>query len=259
MNQRLLTIISQGIGQRAGTVRAMPPLLALALLTWGLPLSAAEHSVEVLANRFLPEVVEAEVGDSVVFTVVSGRHQLQAETATPITGLDGDGLGQGDTLTLTVVDAPGEYFFFSTAADNMRGGLEIRQQAPPFALDSRVSSGWFDPAASGQGLLFEYVPSTNLLVAYWFTFDFSSGEQLWLVGTGQPDGDQATLQMVSAQGGEMNAATPVDKPVWGELTVNFADCSRATVWFNASSDQRSGQIALDRLYLSSLCDQEATP
>lgn len=218
--------------------------------------TAATIEVSVLGNRFLPEVAEVRKGDTLRFRVVAGSHRLAAEETSSISGLPSGRLGPGDEFEFAVDDPPGEYFFFSDAAASMRGGLQVLDDSPPFLIDSRISAGWFNPAAGGQGLLFEYVPSTNLLVAYWFTFDFSSGEQLWLVGSGTPENGRATLQMLSARGGMMNSSTPVEKPVWGELTVDFSSCERATAWFNATDDQRSGEVPLDRLYLASLCQQE---
>ncbi len=218
--------------------------------------AATTHEVSILSNRFLPEVVEARAGDTIVFRVVEGSHRLSAQEGLAISGLPSGRLSPGDQLELAVIDPPGEYFFLSDAEAGMRGGLQILDEAPAYTIDNRISAGWFNPAAAGQGLLFEYVPATNVLVAYWFTFDFSSGEQLWLVGSGTPSEGRATLEMLSATGGVMNASNPVDKPVWGELTVDFSSCERATAWFNASGAQQSGQIPLDRLYLTSLCEQD---
>ncbi len=237
------------------------PLLAgaicgLASLLISMPGPCADIAVEIRENRFVPEVVAAEPGDTVIFTVGQGRHQIEADLSTPITGLPSNVLETGQSLSLTLTDPPGEYFFTSAGQENLRGAITIADLSEPNAIDNRISSGWFNPQAPGQGLLFEYVPSTNILVAYWFTFDFSSGEQLWLIGTGEPDNDQVTMEMLSASGGIMNNSTPVSKPVWGELTVNFSDCDNATVWFNAANAQQSGQVDLDRLYLSSLCEQE---
>ncbi|MEM6938261.1 MAG: hypothetical protein AAF552_17525 [Pseudomonadota bacterium] len=230
-------------------------VLSVLLIAAAPTAAAATFEVSVLNNRFVPEVVEARAGDTLLFRVVEGSHQIAAEAGTEISGLPSERLAPGDQLELAVIDPPGEYFFFSDAEAGMRGGLQILDESPAFAIDNRISAGWFNPAAAGQGLLFEYVPATNVLVAYWFTFDFTSGEQLWLVGSGTPSEGRATLEMLSATGGVMNASDPVEKPVWGELTVDFSSCERATAWFNASNAQQSGQIPLDRLYLTSLCEQ----
>ncbi|MFK7954501.1 MAG: hypothetical protein AB8B96_00260 [Lysobacterales bacterium] len=226
------------------------------LLLAATPGQCADIAVEILDNRFVPEVVSADPGDTVIFTVVQGRHQLEADASTPISGLPSSALETGESLALTLTDPPGDYFFYSTAQENFRGALSIADASESYIIDNRISSGWFNPDAAGQGLLFEYVPSSNVVVAYWFTFDFSSGEQLWLIGTGQPENDQVTMEMVSAVGGVLNNSAPVSKPVWGELTVNFSDCDNATAWFDASQAQQSGQVNLDRLYLTSLCEQE---
>ncbi|MEM9533418.1 MAG: hypothetical protein AAGA23_21025 [Pseudomonadota bacterium] len=228
--------------------------LAVALLVAGPALAfAADIEVRVLSNRFLPEAVSLTAGDTLVFQVEQGRHALSGAAQDGLPGLRSGTLRPGDEFRLTVSESAGVYFFESDGSADMRGAVEVLNTDPGFAVDTRVSAGWFNPAASGQGLLFEFVPSTGQLVAYWFTFDFETGEQLWLIGVGPVDGARAVLPLQRAEGGRLDDPRTVTKPLWGELTVDFADCSNATVYFDAREPQRSGRVALERLYLSDLC------
>lgn len=217
------------------------------------PAVAAEVVVQVLQNRFDPEVVSVTNGDDLVFQVVSGSHRLTALDPALLPGFDSGQLGRGQQYQYQVSGLTGAAYFASDGAEGMTGALEVVSGPPNFTIDEQVSAGWFNPAADGQGLLFEYVPSTNVLVAYWFTYEFEGGRQLWLIGTGTPQDQRVTLTMLEAQGGRINNPQPVSKPVWGEITVDFSGCENATVYYDAANDQRSGRVSLDRLYLNSLC------
>ena len=215
---------------------------------------AAEITVQVLHNRFDPEVVEVAMGDTVVFQVVSETHNLSAVDPQALPAFGADGLEPGTEYRYTIAaGSAGDHYYVSDHAEGMTGAISVLSAAPAFAVDNSISAGWYNPAADGQGLLFEYVPSTNVLVAYWFTYDCAGGRQLWLIGTGNPVDGRVTMPMLEAQGGRINSSQPVTKPSWGELTVDFSSCTSATAWFDAAGDQRSGQVPLDRLYLTSLC------
>ncbi|MDJ0654387.1 MAG: hypothetical protein QNJ40_09560 [Xanthomonadales bacterium] len=229
--------------------------MALFLCVSG-PLLAADHQVEIRNNRFLPEVVTVDAGDTVTWTVVAGRHQL--------TGLgewEGDlespSLGPGQSFQFVFDQAPGEYSYVSSAVEGMQGAVQVQSPPADFVIDQRISAGWFNPDASGQGFLFEYVPSTDVVVAYWFTYGFQGGsqdgQQLWLIGSGTPDGNQVSLEMLEPVGGRLNNPQAVSKKSWGSVTVVFSGCNDATAYFDGQKDQQSGRVSLQRLYLTSLC------
>ena len=48
--------------------------------------------------------------------------------------------------------------------------VPVAAQEQPMVITYGVSGGWFEPATNGQGLVFEVIPATNLMVAYWFTY-----------------------------------------------------------------------------------------
>ena len=227
--------------------------LAILFLALAAGAQSAEVQVLILQNRFDPEVVSILPGDTVTWTVERGSHQLGAVDQAAYPGLQSAPLGRGESFSFTFDSTPGEVFYISEAVEGMQGAVLIQDPAPPFIIDERVSSGWYDPAAPGQGVLFEYVPSSNVLVAYWFTFGFQGDRQLWLIGSGTPQGNRATLEMLEPQGGRINDPQTVTKPSWGEMTVEFSDCNQATVYFNGAGDQKSGRVSLQRLYLASLC------
>ncbi len=214
---------------------------------------AAEIEVRVLHNRFEPEVVSIEPGDTVTWTIARGEHQLTALEPSAYPGFVSGPLGLGQSFSYTFDSEPGEVFYLSNTVEGMQGAVVIRDPSAPFLIDERVSSGWYDPAAPGQGVLLEYVPASNVLVAYWFTFGFQGEDQLWLIGSGTPNGNRVTLELLKPEGGRLDHPQPVTKPSWGEMTIEFADCNRARVFFNGALEGKSGRVDLVRLYLGSLC------
>lgn len=93
---------------------------------------------------------------------------------------------------------------------------------------------WFDPAQSGQGLHLEVQVDGRLLVA-WYTFD-GSGRPLWMVAQGAFVGRRAVLQAQTVSGGGFPAVvapTAAQVREWGELQIEFADCQRAELRWQA--------------------------
>ncbi len=88
-------------------------------------------------------------------------------------------------------------------------------------LSACYSGTWYQPTQAGHGLQVQLIgaPGSRQLVAIWFTY--LNGRQVWLLGTGPVQGDQATLAMTITQGGQFppnfNAASVV-RENWGTLT-----------------------------------------
>jgi hypothetical protein len=100
--------------------------------------------------------------------------------------------------------------------------------------------------------LLEYIPTSNQVLAYWFTYD-SDQQQRWMLGTGTPDGHQVTLEMNATTGGQLNSDQAISTIPWGELTLVFHYCQSATAYYNGREEQLSGSFPLQRLYLAELC------
>ncbi|MEM9301848.1 MAG: hypothetical protein AAGE01_07040 [Pseudomonadota bacterium] len=111
------------------------------------------------------------------------------------------------------------------------------------AIDPGVGGAWIDPGHSGQGILFEVVPTDRQLVAYWFTWA-ADGSRLWRVGQGAYDDGDASLTFVEADDGLYLDPAPVTLRPVGEATVRFDDCRSARmVYADADGEERILELA----------------
>ena len=114
-------------------------------------------------------------------------------------------------------------------------------------ISHAVGGSWYEPATDGQGLILEVVPSTNTLVAYWFTYTPGGDARDWFVAQGDISGPQAALTVYAASGGVFDQPSDVAVIPWGSATVRFDDCSHATFEYASLGAGASGEILLQRL------------
>lgn len=120
------------------------------------------------------------------------------------------------------------------------------------ASDYLLSGNWYDPATSGQGLMFDFSPSINNLFAAWYTFR-PNGQQ---VGGGASQ-DWYTLQsnqfrpgltsltgipIVQTAGGVFDDPAPVTPPKQvGTANIAFQSCNAMTLTYDFTSGDDAGQ------------------
>lgn len=124
-------------------------------------------------------------------------------------------------------------------------------------LSACHSGTWYQPTQSGHGLQVQLIgaPDQRQLVAIWFTY--ANGRQVWLLGTGPVQGDQATLAMTITRGGQFppnfNPASVV-RENWGTLTFQGLGSQTARMQWQ-SSRPGFGNGALDLVRLTTLLDK----
>jgi plastocyanin len=216
-------------------------------------LQAAEHQVAVYENRFEPEVIVTNPGDTITWQVVSGRHQLSSHDNPVGLSFTSPVLSPGSQFSVEVVSEEAlEVTYGSSANQGLTGALVIEAPSVVYQIDQSINAHYYNPATPGQGLLLEYIPSSNQVLAYWFTFD-NTQQQRWMLGTGTPAGHQVTLEMIATTGGQLNDDQAINTVPWGELTLEFKDCQTGQAHYNAREEQSSGSFPLQRLYLAELC------
>jgi len=137
-------------------------------------------------------------------------------------------------------------------------------------LDQHGWTGtWYNPATSGQGIVFEIYPDiagigNGLFGGGWFTFDTSAGgedKKRWYTLTGgvTSSSASATLDIISPTGGNFNAAPVInagDGAVSvGHATIGFSDCMHGNLSYSFTDGSgRVGNIPLTRLDANVTCD-----
>lgn len=226
--------------------------MIVCLLLWTAA-EAATLDVYLYANRVDPEVVTIVPGDTVRWQVIEGSHQLIPDQPELVPGFNSGVLMRQQQYSYRFDQLSEAMTYQSSAIEGIRAAVDSEPPLSTLTLDETLSAGWYNSLTDGQGLLFDYVPSVNLMTAYWFTFDPSTGEQMWLYASGVPQNNRVTMTVLRPQGGRFDHPQAVTRPDWGEITVDFTDCHNAMAWYDGSVDGLSGQFPLTRLYLASLC------
>ena len=110
-----------------------------------------------------------------------------------------------------------------------------------------LQGSWWNAAYAGEGFAIEEY-GDGFVIVYWYTYD-ESGEQMWLMGTGERDGNTVVLNMFRTHGGALaDPANPdlVSEVPWGTVTLDIEECTHIGMTFESLSGQ-SGGYALTRL------------
>jgi Spherulation-specific family 4 len=96
-------------------------------------------------------------------------------------------------------------------------------------LPAGISGNWYNQGQSGHGFQLERVDENRFSV-FWFAFD-RAGNQAWIHGIGNIDGNRLVVDAVRPQGGRFPPDAPPDvsRPAWGRLILTFDDCRTGRV------------------------------
>lgn len=113
-----------------------------------------------------------------------------------------------------------------------------------------LSGSFYDPNRSGEGLIIQWLDDGRVLVIM-FTFD-PNGNQMWLTGTGTPNGNTVTIDVVypaaSTGWGRNFDPDEIDLQSWGTFTLTWTACNDLTfAWNSTVSGYGSGTHAYRRL------------
>ncbi|MBT8038741.1 MAG: hypothetical protein KJN78_00730, partial [Gammaproteobacteria bacterium] len=111
------------------------------------------------------------------------------------------------------------------------------------------SGSWYDKSHSGEGIILEVLNDGRVLTQ-WFTYDHS-GEQMWIQGVGELEGDILNVKdLYTATGttwGSLFDSDDVVRQDWGTLTMEFHDCDNATAMYESTVGFGSGSFNMIRL------------
>jgi hypothetical protein len=124
--------------------------------------------------------------------------------------------------------------------------------SPPdvFPITPGITGSWFDPTRSGEGFQVEVIgPALDPLVAaYFFTYD-DSGNQMWINGVGDVNGDTSIVPMTVTSGPVFGPGFDPDDLIledWGTITFTFSSCNAGTAEY-VSTNFGSGTFNIERL------------
>ena len=218
--------------------------------------------VRVMDNRFLPNDVTINVGDTIQWTnapggmahdVVDDAGSFQSEIASSFT-FEHTFSSPGEILYhCTVHSSPG------LDRDQFMNGRVVVQGQAEVLINQGMNDIWANSETPGQGFFVMVFADIQRVFVGWFTFDVERPDQSvtavlgepghrWITAFGPYSGNTATLDIEITKGGIFNAAEPVpEQPLDGTLTLRFDDCLTGEFEFNIPSISRSGVIPVARL------------
>jgi len=121
-------------------------------------------------------------------------------------------------------------------ADGSKCGNAPPTEPPPagsFNIIPCITGSWFLPERDGEGYNIEIIGSEldPDLLAYFYTYD-DAGNQMWLVGAGEVNGDTAVVPVEVLSGpsyGDDYDKDDLDREDWGTLTFTFTSKDAGTV------------------------------
>jgi hypothetical protein len=103
------------------------------------------------------------------------------------------------------------------------------------APNAGLSGSFYDPARNGEGVIVQWLPNGKVL-AILFTYDLA-GNQMWVFGTGVPDGMGVTIDALYPTGFAAwgTAFDPGDVALepWGTFTLDYSDCNNLVFSFDS--------------------------
>jgi len=113
----------------------------------------------------------------------------------------------------------------------------VAAQEQPMVITYGVGGGWFEPATNGQGFVFDVIPATNQMVAYWFTYPQDGEGREWFIAQGDISGARADLVIFQTSGGIFDLPSEVTLDEWGASVLEFSSCTTATWTYESSAGE----------------------
>jgi len=221
-------------------------LIGLSIMTSAV--FAATVQVNVRNNRFDPEVVTINKGDTVVWTNRGSSHNVKANDGSFRNGAAATGAW---TFSQTFNAASPEILYQSESVASMTGAVVVNDPAS-YTVGPAVAGAWFTEGYLGQGFTVEYVSFDKQIFATWFTYN-AAKEPMWAAGSAPLVGNAATISMGTFSNG--NFAQPGSPPAspFASVKLTFTDCNNARADWTRLSPASSGTLQLKRLLRLDKC------
>lgn len=133
-------------------------------------------------------------------------------------------------------------------------GLDCPGDAAEVPDHARQSGSWYGPARAGEGFTLQWLDNEQVLVL-WFTYD-TEGNQTWMIGLGEPDGERIVVpELLAPRGarfGEPFDPDDVELVAWGRLELTLG-CREGSADYESELPE-FGAGSLDLVRLTFLAD-----
>ncbi len=229
-------------------------LLVLSSLVLSSPGAAVTVDVRLTNNRFTPNDITINPGDTVRFINNEGFHDVRADDGSYGNTAGGPGWQFSRTYTTA-----GEYRVYCTLHASPGGDINTSMNAritvrSAFSIVQGLNGTWVNGANLGQGFLFDFQTSNSFMFGAWFTFDTAAPTgtklgnpgQRWLTLQGNYAGDTVNLQIFSTSGGVFNSPSTTATTQVGTAALTFSSCTQGTLNFTLTEPAISGSIPLQK-------------
>jgi len=119
--------------------------------------------------------------------------------------------------------------------------------APPFLLETGITSSWYDPGHNGEGFLLEML-ANNVAVMYWYTYD-DNGAQDWYAAVGEVRGNRIVFpELYRISGGEFGPGFDpenISEQVAGSASFIWSGCDQGDMSYQIGPQH--GRMQLSRI------------
>lgn len=241
-------------------------LAVLWLVASPMEVAAETHNVLVEDNKFTPNDITINVGDTVRWTNSTGgaQHDVTEDnqrwfspTATSFIYSKTFNSAEEILYHCSVHSSPGQ-----NRDSRMNGRVVVVEEAvDPFQINAAISDAWFFPATSGQGFFIIVWEKSKSIFLAWFTYDTERppedvsailGEpgHRWLTAVGPYEGDTALLDVFLSSGMIFDSGEPpVDtaKMEGATIEIVWIDCKVGILKYDIPSLGLSGEMPIERI------------
>ena len=241
-------------------------LAALMLAAFPVLAMAATHDVSVVDNRFSPNDITINVGDTVRWTnapggashdVTEDRQQWHSETSPEFTFSKTFNTAEEILYHCTVHSRPG-----NDRDLRMNGRITVEGVAvDPFLINAAISDAWFFQDTAGQGFFIIVWEESKTIFLSWFTYDtvrppddvsaiLGEPGHRWLTALGPYEGDTALLDVFLSSGMVFDSGVPpVDTVQYPGATIEivWTSCTAGIVKYDIPSLNLMGEVPIQRI------------
>ena len=241
-------------------------LATLWMTTFPIAAAAETHDVSVEDNKFVPNDITINTGDTVRWTnavggaphdVTEDNQRWFSETASSFTYSRTFNSAEEILYFCSVHSSPGK-----NRDGRMNGRVVVVGEAvAPFQINAAISDAWFFPATAGQGFFIIVWEKSKSIFLAWFTYDTERppedvnailGEpgHRWLTAAGPYEGDTAVLDVVLSSGMIFDSGEPPVESVKMEgatIEIVWIDCKAGILKYDIPTLGLSGEMPIERI------------